>query len=111
LGIELLLEAVDFVVQTLQLALLGFKLLAQCFQVALPFIGGGDCLFNRKGADLGARKLRNRLSCGGSAGRSGRRRSALCRSAGRRSGLAQNEDRKTKYQGESDVSKLNHWIL
>ncbi len=70
LGIELLLEAVDFVGQALQFVLLGFKLLGERVEIAPSFIGGEDRLFDVDGADFGARSLgRRRSSSGGSVGR------------------------------------------
>ena len=62
LGIELLLEAVDFVGQALQFVLLGFKLLAERLEIAPSFVGGEDRLFDVDGADFGARSLGRRRS-------------------------------------------------
>ena len=111
LRVELLLETVDFVVQALQLGLLGFKLLAEGFEIALPFVRRGNRLFNGQSADLGANKFgRGGGSIGGSR-RCGSRRSGS-RSRGSGLGLGQSENGEAEQHGQSNVRNLlNHWIL
>src|ERR1019366_2190910 len=100
LGIELLLEAVDFVSQSLQFVLRGLKLLGEDVEIAPAFVGGEDRLFDVDGADFGTRSLSRRGSRGGSVG------SSRGGSAGSRVGLGQSEDGEAEDYGHGDARKL-----
>ena len=71
LGVELLLQAFDFVVLTLELVLLGLQLLAQGLEIALAFVGGENGLLDIDRAELGSRCIGDDGS-GGIAGSSAR---------------------------------------
>src|SRR5208337_3508287 len=105
LGVQLLLEAVDFVGQALQLVLLGFKFLAQRLKIAPSFVRGKYRLFDVDGADFGSRGLgRHRSSSRGRVRRGGSRGSA-----GSGGGLGQSEEGKAEHYGNGDAGKLlNH---
>src|SRR5208282_5428451 len=102
LGTELLIEAVDFVGQALQLVLFGFKLFGERFEIAPSFVGLEEGLFDVDGTDLGARSFgRCRSGSGGGVGYGG---SGGC--AGRWRGLGQREEGEAENDGQGDACKL-----